>query len=172
MTSHRMKEWSLVASRNVSNPPANLNSALQPKQYSLSRRGFCNGLLLTSAALVVAETASASKATWRGKAFPDPPMRIEGAEALMPGTSLLFSYPRLTDSAILVRARDGAYHAYCQKCSHLGCSIFFDGAYDVKSGFVVAGPPKRPLDEIMLQVRGGQVWAVGRRSDYEPVIAD
>src|SRR6266542_2848420 len=171
MTSHRMKEWALVASRNVSNSPANLNSALQRKQYSLSRRGFCNGLLLTSAALVVAETASASKATWRGKAFPDPPMRIEGAEALMPGTSLLFSYPRLSDSAILVRARDGAYHAYCQKCSHLGCSIFFDkslnrlecpchkGAYDVKSGFVVAGPPKRPLDEIMLQVRGGQVWA-------------
>ena len=42
----------------------------------------------------------------------------------------------------------------------------------MKSGFVLAGPPKRPLDEIMLQVRGGQVWAVGRRSETEPLIAD
>ena len=42
----------------------------------------------------------------------------------------------------------------------------------MKSGFVLAVPPKRPLDKIMLQLRGGQVWAVGRRSENEPLIAD
>jgi hypothetical protein len=47
-------------------------------------------------------------------------MKIEGAEALMPGSSVLFSYPSRNDPAVLVRTQDG------QKCSHLGCSIHFD----------------------------------------------
>ena len=185
MASERIEEQRLATSHDASRSLAIVYSADHSRECHLTRRGFCNGLLLASAALVVAENGSASKAASRRRAaFPDPPMRIEGAEALMPGSSLLFSYPGINDPAILVRARDGDFHAYCQKCSHLGCSVYFDrnldrlecpchkGAYDVKSGFVLAGPPKRPLDEIMLQVRGGQVWAVGRRSETEPLIAD
>jgi len=185
MASQRIEERGLATSHDTSRSMAIVHSVDHSRECHLTRRGFCNGLQLASAALVVAENASASRATNRGSvALPDPPMRIEGAEALMPGSSLLFSYPRISDPAILVRARDGNYHAYCQKCSHLGCSVYFEknldrlecpchkGAYDVKSGFVLAGPPKRPLDEIMLQLRGGQVWAVGRRSENEPLIAD
>jgi len=30
-------------------------------------------------------------------------------------------------------------------------------------GYVMYGPPRRPLDEIVLQMRAGnQIWAVGR----------
>ncbi|MDQ3816872.1 MAG: Rieske (2Fe-2S) protein, partial [Acidobacteriota bacterium] len=102
---------------------------------------------------------------------------IEGAEALLPGSSLYFTYPTRNDPALLVRAFDGEYYAYNQKCSHRGCSIYFNqanrrlecpchkGTYDVRSGEVVMGPPPRPLEQIVLQVRGGnQVWAVGKRS--------
>ena len=185
MASETNTEQSLADSRSRSKTPGNLGSAHQIEKSHIARRDFCNGLVLASAALVVAENGSASSAaSLRRAALPDPAMRIEGAEALMPGSSLLFSYPRTDDPAILVRTRDGNYHAYCQKCSHLGCSVYFvrdldrlecpchKGAYDVKNGFVLAGPPKRPLDEIILQVRGGQVWAVGRRSENGPLIAD
>ncbi|HET9786027.1 MAG TPA: hypothetical protein VFP47_02785, partial [Pyrinomonadaceae bacterium] len=37
------------------------------------------------------------------------------------------------------------------------------GAFDPQTGFVLFGPPTRPLDPIVLQIRaGGEVWAVGR----------
>lgn len=152
-------------------------------EFLVNRRRFCNCLWLSSAMLVL-DQAVAKPAVNGGVAVMDQPMRIEGAESLLPGSSLLFVYPTPHDPAILVRTRDHSYHAYCQKCSHLGCSIYFDtnlnrlecpchqGAYDIKSGFVLGGPPRRPLDEIMLQVRAGQVWAVGRRSYQEPLIAD
>jgi hypothetical protein len=30
-------------------------------------------------------------------------------------------------------------------------------------GYVIFGPPQRPLDQIVLQMRsGGQVWAIGK----------
>jgi Rieske Fe-S protein len=162
-----------------------VNRANHVNEFRLTRRGFCGSLLLTSAAIVAIDGFSAARAASTcGAGIGDPSMRIDGAESLMPGSSMLFDYPRAGDSAILVRARDGNYHAYCTKCSHLGCSVYFErtldrlecpchkGAYDVKSGGVVAGPPKRPLDEIMLQIRGAQVWAVGRRSDEQPLIVD
>jgi Rieske Fe-S protein len=59
----------------------------------------------------------------------------------------------------------------------LGCSVDFDsarrclacpchrGVYDAQTGYVVYGPPPRPLDQIVLQMRaGGELWAVGRRT--------
>ena len=149
----------------------------------ITRRRFCNGLVLTSAAFVVAVKGATSEAATSTSGLAGPPIGIEGAEALMPGSSILFSYPSGNDPAILVRTQDGQYYAYSQKCSHLGCSVHFDrdlrclqcpchqGAYDAKSGSVLHGPPQRPLDQIFLQTRRGQVWAVGRRSDYEPLIA-
>jgi nitrite reductase/ring-hydroxylating ferredoxin subunit len=143
----------------------------------MTRREFCNGLLLTSTGLLIASTASAAQATeCQDRLLAYPPLKIEGAERLMPGSSLYFAYPRSSDPAILVRAEDGQFYAYGQKCSHMGCSIYFErasrrlecpchkGAYEAETGFVVNGPPMRPLDLIALQVRaGGEVWAVGRR---------
>jgi Rieske Fe-S protein len=143
----------------------------------LTRREFCNCLVLTSTGLLIAATAPVSEAAGQqDQLLAYPPLKIEGAERLMPGSSLYFAYPRTTDPAILVRAEDGQFYAYGQKCSHMGCSIYFErasrrldcpchrGAYDAQTGSVLMGPPMRPLDLIVLQVRaGGEVWAVGRR---------
>jgi Rieske Fe-S protein len=102
-------------------------------------------------------------------------MKIEGAEGLMPGAALYFNYPTRKDQAVLIRAQDGEFFAYGRKCAHRGCSVDFDegrgcltcpchhGAYDARTGFVLFGPPPRPLDVIILQMRaGGQLWAVGK----------
>lgn len=149
----------------------------------VSRRGFCNGLLLTSAALVIAAKGATSETAAQADVLANPLMKIQGAEALMPGSSILFNYPTRNDPSILVRTQEGQYYAYSQKCSHLGCSVHFDrnqrclqcpchqGAYDVKSGSVLYGPPQRPLDQVFLQMRGGEVWAVGYSSNNQPLLA-
>lgn len=146
----------------------------QPNE-EITRRDFCNGLLMSSTGLLIAATPLSESAGSQEPLLAYPPLRIDGAERLMPGSSLYFAYPRASDPAILVRAEDGQFFAYGQKCSHMGCSVDYEratrrfecpchkGAFDPQTGFVLFGPPKRPLDSIVLQIRaGGEVWAVGR----------
>jgi len=43
------------------------------------------------------------------------------------------------------------------------------GTFETRMGHVMYGPPKRPLDQIVLQLRaGGQVWAVGKSIGTNP----
>ena len=148
----------------------------QGQDGGITRREFCNCLLLTSTGLLIAGTTHASETAARQeRSIAYPPLKIEGAEGLMPGSSLNFAYPEASDPAILVRADNGEFYAYGQKCSHRGCSVEFKrargrlecpchrGAFDAQTGLVLYGPPTRPLNLIVLQMRaGGEVWAVGR----------
>jgi len=142
----------------------------------ITRRTFCNRVVLTSVGLgLAAHNLSGKTVTAQTPTLAYPPKRIEGAEGVLPGSFLNFGYPRASDPAVLVRASDGEYFAYSRKCAHLGCSIEFDsqrrclmcpchrGAYDARTGHVMYGPPPRPLDQIVLQMRaGGELWAVGQ----------
>ena len=148
------------------------------EESNIPRRSFCNRLLLTSAGLALAASdLKGQTKTQPGASLFYPPVRIEGAERVLPGSFLYFNYPRANDPAVLVRAQDGEYLAYSRKCAHLGCSVDFNsarrclecpchrGVYDARTGYVVYGPPPRPLDQIVLQMRaGGELWAIGRRS--------
>ena len=109
--------------------------------------------------------------------------KIEGAEALLPGSSLYFNYPTRNDPAVLLRLSESEFKAYSRRCSHAGCTVDFHaqsrclmcpchrGAYDARMGRVMFGPPQRPLDEIVLQVRaGGYLWAVGKNSRNTEII--
>jgi Rieske Fe-S protein len=154
-----------------------MNSEAVSGKTEITRRRFCNRVLLTSTALAFASNSlKVEGAEQWSELLVYPPMRIEGAEAVLPGSFLYFSYPTPTDAAVLVRTQDGDYFAYSRKCAHLGCSVDFDGArrclscpchhgaYDARTGFVLFGPPPRPLDPIELERRaGGQLWAVGKR---------
>lgn len=146
------------------------------EEAQVTRREFCNFLGLTSAALFLGAGGFAAKAALDArKSESFSAARIEGAEALAPNSSLNFSYPTERESAILIRTADGAYHAYGQKCTHLSCPVYYsrnhqrlecpchDGAFDAITGNVLYGPPPRPLDPIDVEIRGGQVWAIGRR---------
>ena len=142
----------------------------------VSRRTFCSELLLSSTVLVVGTNTIAETATAQESLLAYPPVKIEGAERLIVGSSLYFSYPTRNDPAVLLRSSEGQYSAFSRKCSHAGCSVELDGAgrclkcpchrgmFDARMGYVMYGPPQRPLDQIVLQVRaGGEVWAVGKR---------
>lgn len=151
--------------------PANREDEAQ-----VTRREFCNFLGLTSAALFIGTGAFAGKAAIDAsvkESFIS--LRIEGAELLLPDSSLNFRYPTEKDSAILVRSTDGSFHAYGQKCTHLSCPVYYEakknrlecpcheGSFEVATGNVIAGPPPRSLDVIELDVKpNGEVWAIGR----------
>ena len=147
-----------------------------------SRRTFCTDLLLTSVALAVAGSNSTTVAAAQESIVAYPPRKIDGAETLLPGSSLYFNYPTRNDPAVLLRSSDGEYRAYSRRCSHAGCSVDVDassrclrcpchqGTFDARMGHVMFGPPRRPLETIVLQVRaGGQFWAIGKsfRRDLE-----
>jgi len=150
------------------------------EEAQVTRREFCNFLGLTSAALFIGAGGFAAKAALdarKSESFVAAP--IDGAEALAPNSSMNFNYPAAGDSAILVRTSEGTYHAYGQKCTHLSCPVYYsrdhqrlecpchEGAFDVASGNVLYGPPPRALDAIEIEVRGGQVWAIGRSASTD-----
>jgi nitrite reductase/ring-hydroxylating ferredoxin subunit len=147
------------------------------QEAQVTRREFCNFLGLTSAALFVGAAGFAAKSAIDAsetESFPE--LRIEGAELLAPNTSLNFNFPTEHDSAILIRTADGAFHAFGQKCTHLSCPVYFshehqrlecpchEGAFDARTGNVLFGPPPRALDAIDIEVRGGEIWAKGRKA--------
>ena len=149
-------------------------------EAQVTRREFCNFLGLTSAALFVGAGGFAAKAAWDARQSEAlPAARVEGAELLAPNSALNFNYPTPTDSAILIRTADGAYHAYGQKCTHLSCPVYYsrdhsrlecpchEGAFDAQTGNVLYGPPPRALDAIEIEVRDGQIWAIGRKASAE-----
>lgn len=140
-----------------------------------SRRTFCTNVMLTSAGVVLAAPNLSTVIAAQESVVAFPSRRIDGAETLLPGGSLYFTYPTRNDPAVLLRSSDGEYKAYSRRCSHASCSVDFDpssrclrcpchrGAFDIRMGYVMFGPPQRPLDEIILQMRaGGQLWAVGK----------
>ena len=146
-------------------------------QNEQSRRAFCADLLLTSTGLMLAAPGVTKAFAAQDSMVAYPPRKIDGAELLMPGSGLYFNYPTRNDPALLLRSSEGEYTAYSRRCSHAGCSVEFDGprrcltcpchngAYDARMGYVMFGPPRRPLDEIVLHMRaGGQIWAIGKSS--------
>jgi nitrite reductase/ring-hydroxylating ferredoxin subunit len=146
------------------------------EEAQVTRREFCNFLFLTSSALFVAAAGFAGKYAYDAQFTPEySPMLIEGGMNLAPGSALNFYYPNENDTAILVRADDGNYYAYGQKCTHLMCPVYYDkgskqlecpcheAGFDLTTGNVLYGPPPRPLDKVEIEVRtGGEVWAIGR----------
>ena len=148
------------------------------EEAQVTRREFCNFLALTSTALFVGAAGFAAKAALdarREQTFA--PALIPEAANMAVGSALNFAYPTEKDSAILVRVSETEYYAYGQKCTHLACPVYFEkqhdrfecpcheGAFDVKTGNVLYGPPPRPLDRIELERReGGEVWAKSRKA--------
>ncbi|HZR81443.1 MAG TPA: Rieske (2Fe-2S) protein [Candidatus Binatia bacterium] len=139
----------------------------------VTRREFARYLVLASAAFA---TASVGVAAWTSlrpinRGAPRP---IVAASALRTGEAFLFRYPTDLDPAILVQLSNGELRAFSQKCTHLGCVVYWndasdemlcpchDGVFDAHDGHVVAGPPQRPLGRIAVERRDdGMIWALG-----------
>ena len=106
-------------------------------------------------------------------------IQVGSLSTIETGTPTLFK-PRTTrqngwiideeEVGVFVLTEDGRiYHALSNICTHLGCRVrwiaeseqFFspchNGIFD-KHGFVVSGPPPRPLDEFETKIEDGYLY--------------
>lgn len=138
----------------------------------VARRDFIRFLFLVSLGLFTGTVGVFFKGLWR-KVHPLPRFRIIGVEDIEIGGSYVFSLPEDNGPAILVRLAKDEYVAYSQKCTHLQCPVIWrnkdsklfcpchHGAFDVKTGQVLYGPPERPLPRVKLDVRPDGVFFDG-----------
>jgi Rieske Fe-S protein len=140
----------------------------------VTRREFVRYLVLASGGFAAGNVGVALWSSLRSINEGDPRAVVELAR-VPEGTAHLFHYPTAADPAILVHLPGGELRAFSQKCTHLGCVVYWspeaqemecpchEGVFDARTGDVVAGPPQRPLGRIDVEVRGDTIWALGAR---------
>jgi Rieske Fe-S protein len=138
-----------------------------------SRREFISFLMLTSAAFVVGQFWIALQAAFRKASSRPASVMIAGVDELPVGGSKSFSYPHQGNACLLVRLGESDFVAFGQKCTHLSCPVLprpelgqfhcpcHNGWFDIRTGEPLAGPPRRPLPRVGLEIREGKVLANG-----------
>lgn len=138
----------------------------------VARRDFIRFLFLVSLGLFTGTVGVFIKNLWH-RIHPISPFRILGAEDIEVGGSYVFDLPHEKGPAILVRLSANEYVAYSQKCTHLQCPVIWKnseskllcpchhGAFNVKTGEVLYGPPERPLPRISIGVRPEGIFFEG-----------
>ncbi len=139
----------------------------------VSRREFFKFMTVASGGLAVGSVGLAAWSAVKRKERTFEPKMVSRLDAIEPGTSLAFTYPRPTDICILVRHPDGTIAAFSRRCTHLSCPVDYqpdkdrlycpchNGAFSARDGKVLQGPPPHPLPQIEIEERNGELWAVG-----------
>ena len=140
-------------------------------EEEVTRREFARYLVLSSVAFAGGSSIVSLWASLRRVNTGEPTPIVE-LDALAVGASHLFGYPTDKDPAILVRPERDLILGFSQKCTHLGCVVFWspddrhfecpchEGYFNLE-GAPIAGPPERPLTRIDVEVRDGMIWALG-----------
>lgn len=144
-----------------------------PQDNYILRREFTKFLVLTSAAFTFGQFWIVGE-NWRRKRRGVVPLRQVALLSQLPvGGSLVFHYPTKDEPCLLLRPDEKTLLAYSQKCTHLSCAVIPEmekkriacpchhGYFSLDDGRPIAGPPKRPLPRVKLEVRGDAVYAVG-----------
>lgn len=143
----------------------------------VSRRDFVRFLCLVSFGLLTGQVGIFLKSLWE-KNFPSAALnsfRIIGRNDLAVGGSHVFILPEKKEPVILIRLAQEEYVAYSQKCTHLQCPVIWrqdeskllcpchHGAFNVKTGDVLYGPPERPLPGVKLSLRPDGIYFEGMK---------
>jgi len=144
-----------------------------PQDIYVERRDFLKFMVLTSAAFTVGQIWIAAQNWYRHRAGRPPIRRIASISDLAVGRALGFSYPDEHEPCLLVRLSTTEFVAFGQKCTHLSCAVIprpaessfycpcHEGRFDLRTGVPIAGPPRRPLTRVVLEMRGQDIYAVG-----------
>jgi Rieske Fe-S protein len=142
-------------------------------EEEVTRREFVRYLVLASGMFAAGNVGVAAWSSVRpfDAGEPRPIVALQDVPA---GGAYLFRYPTEHDPAILLRFAGDELCAFSQKCTHLGCVVYWrppedrlvcpchEGFFDPRSGRVLSGPPQRPLQRIAVELRAdGKVWARG-----------
>jgi nitrite reductase/ring-hydroxylating ferredoxin subunit len=144
-----------------------------PQDLYVERRDFVKFMVLTSAAFTLGQLWIGFE-NWFGRRGGQPVIqRIASVDDLEVGGAVGFTYPDEHEPCLLVRLTTDEFVAFNQKCTHLSCAViprpaedsFFcpchEGRFDLRTGAPTAGPPRRPLTRVELDVKGRVIYAVG-----------
>jgi Rieske Fe-S protein len=144
-----------------------------PQDLYVERRDFMKFMVLTSAAFTVGQLWIGAQNWWRKRTGEAPIQRVVSVDGLAVGGALVFTYPNEHDLCLLVRLSASEFVAFSQKCTHLSCAVIprpsegslycpcHEGRFDLRTGVPTAGPPRRPLTRIVLDIRGRDIYATG-----------
>lgn len=142
-----------------------------PRDVFVARRDYAKFLVLTSFAFVIGQFWIGVRSVIRRGRGKPPIAKIARVDEVPVGGALPFHYPGPNDPCLLLRTDGETLAAYGQKCTHLSCAVVpkpdqgmlhcpcHVGSFDVATGRPLAGPPRRPLTRIVLEVRDGVVYA-------------
>jgi Rieske Fe-S protein len=143
-----------------------------PDDDHVARREFVKFLVLTSGAFVAGQCWIAVASALREKG-PFPRKPVATVADLESRRVVEFRYPDEHEPCLAVCLAPGRYVAYGQKCSHLSCAVIphlekgelhcpcHSGFFELTDGRPIAGPPRRPLPRVSLEVGDGMVYAIG-----------
>jgi Rieske Fe-S protein len=144
-----------------------------PQDLYVERRDFMKFMVLTSAAFTFGQVWIGIQNWYRRRSGQPPMQRIAGVDDLAVGDALGFTYPQEHEPCLLVRLTASEFVAFGQTCTHLSCAVvprpqegsFYcpchEGRFDLRTGVPTAGPPRRPLTRVLLEMRGRDIYAVG-----------
>jgi len=144
-----------------------------PQDLYVERRDFMKFLVLTSAAFTLGQVWIGVQNWYRKRRGQPGIQRIASMDDVAVGGAVTFNYPDEHEPCLLVRLTEREFVAFGQKCTHLSCAviprpdegIFYcpchEGRFDLRTGVPTAGPPKRPLTRVLLELRGREIFAVG-----------
>jgi Rieske Fe-S protein len=141
----------------------------------VTRREFARYLVAGAGVMAAGNVGLAAWTQLRSINTGEPRAIVPVADVAVGGTHL-FRYPTDRDPAVLLRVSEGEVVAFSQKCTHLGCVVFFEpdedrwhcpcheGNFATLTGEPVSGPPSRPLGRIDVEIRDDDtIWALGAR---------
>jgi Rieske Fe-S protein len=144
-----------------------------PQDHYVERRDFMKFMVLISAAFTAGQFWIAAE-NWLRRRRRQPKLaRVAAVDDVPVGGAVGFSYPGEHDDCLLLRPEPGVLVAYSQKCTHLSCAVLpqpehgrifcpcHQGIFELSTGRPLAGPARRPLTRIVLEVRGRDVFASG-----------
>ena len=143
-----------------------------PQDHYVGRRDFTRFLGLTSLAFVVGQFWIGFKSLWESRGIATE-KAVTRLDELPVGGSLVFRFPDEQHRCLLMRPDEQTLLAYSQECTHLACAVVprmneglihcpcHEGYFDLETGRPTAGPPRRPLPKVHLEVRDGMIFATG-----------
>ncbi len=145
-------------------------------QY-VCRREFLKFMTLASGGLAVGSVSIAALSRLRRSGAQPAAVFVCTSDELRTTGWREFFYPGTEDPCIVVQLKSGKVAAYSRRCTHLSCPVLWqakndrfycpchNGAFSAEDGSVLQGPPPRPLTRVILDIRGGEIWAVGIESE-------
>jgi Rieske Fe-S protein len=143
-------------------------------EEEVTRREFARYLVLGAGAMAAGNVALAVWTQLRSINTGEPRPIVASADIAI-GETYLFRYPTEDDPAVLIRLGEADVLAFSQKCTHLGCVVYYqpdedrwhcpchEGNFELRTGRVLSGPPTRALGRIDVELRDdGMIWALGQ----------